>query len=169
MVASMKGYTDTVKEIITHKNVNVNAKDYYGNTALIYAAKDGYADIVKILISAGANPNDVANYGDDYTKPALMLAVEKGNVDTVKALLAGGANTEARFTRDHNQTILGRAVLFGHIEVIKVLLANGAKINAKDGNKCTALDEAQGFRSDPEIRKLLKASGGKCGCVGICN
>lgn len=120
-------------------------------------------------LGKGANPNDVANYGDDYTKPALMLAVEKGDVDTVKVLLAGGANTEARFTRDHNQTILQRAVLFGHIDVIRVLLAKGAKINAKDGNKCTALDEAQGFRIDSEIRKLLKASGGRCGCGGICN
>lgn len=161
IIASMKGYDDVVKEIITRRKVDINAQDRYGETALLHASENGYANIVKMLISAGANPNDVANYGDNYGKPALMLAAEGCYIDTMKALLAGGANTEARFARDRNQTILQRTVVVGCTEGVKVLLAGGAKINAKNAQGWTALDTA--YRRYPEIEKLLKASGGKFG------
>lgn len=49
--ASIKGHLEVVKLILPVLGSKVNAKDKYGNTALIYAAAHGYFEIVKLLLS----------------------------------------------------------------------------------------------------------------------
>jgi Ankyrin repeat. len=39
------------------KNVNANAKDSEGTTALMFAAQKGYTEIVRILLNNDANVN----------------------------------------------------------------------------------------------------------------
>ena len=59
---------------------------------MIWAADDGQANMVKILLEKGANVNAADN--DGWT--ALMLASQGGHVDVVKALLDAGADVNAK-------------------------------------------------------------------------
>ena len=52
----------------------------------------GYVDMIKLLLSAGANVNATDKWGDT----ALMQACSEGKFDIVKLLLASGANVNVR-------------------------------------------------------------------------
>ena len=51
--AILIGDTETVK-ILIEAGADVNAKNNYGTTALMYAGLDGHTEIIDILIAAGA-------------------------------------------------------------------------------------------------------------------
>ncbi len=60
-----------------------------GLTALHYAARDGQAEAVRLLLDAGADVNQVT--AGDHTSP-LLIAVINGNYDLAMELLKRGAN-----------------------------------------------------------------------------
>ena len=63
-----------------------------GHTALMLAARSGFADAVKILVAAGADVNQ--NSVGDKTSPMLIAAIN-GHFDLAKWLLDQGANPNA--------------------------------------------------------------------------
>lgn len=73
ILATIHNKVKKVKELIDIKE-NVDAKTECGNTALHYAAFMGYADIINILIHAGANVN-IANNANQT--PLNVAIVEK--------------------------------------------------------------------------------------------
>ncbi|GAB0092386.1 Ankyrin repeat [Sergentomyia squamirostris] len=92
-------------------------------TPLMEAASAGHVDIIKLLISHGADVNAQSSTGNT----PLMYACAGGHVAAVRELLAHGANVE-----DHNEnghTPLMEAASAGHVEVAKILLEHGAGIN----------------------------------------
>jgi ankyrin repeat protein len=59
MYASWHGHLEVVRELLTSAHlwdigVDVNSKDDRGETALSYASRFGYQDIVRLLKEAGA-------------------------------------------------------------------------------------------------------------------
>ena len=97
-----------VKRLIS-SGEDINALDDYGYTALMYASRDGYTDIVKLLIEAGADVNAPAIsmffvintvFGQKFGETlegftALMAASEYGHTDIVKLLIEAGADVNA--------------------------------------------------------------------------
>jgi ankyrin repeat protein len=63
-----------------------------GHTALILAARSGYADAVKTLVAAGADVNQISQ-GDRTS--ALLIATINGHFDLAKWLLDQGADPNA--------------------------------------------------------------------------
>lgn len=59
---------------------DVNAKNKYGNTALMDAVFIGGLEVVKYLIKRGADVNAKDKYGDTE----LMKAASMGNLEVVK-------------------------------------------------------------------------------------
>jgi len=114
-----------------------------GWTALICAAAKGYIDIVKMLLSSGADVNLSNN--DGWT--ALTCAAAKGYIEIVKTLLSSGAdvNHSDKFGRNalklateakRNDVVNLLSVLpliwaarDGQQEVVKRLLIAGADVN----------------------------------------
>lgn len=85
-------------------------------TPLMEAASAGHVDIIRLLISHGADVNAQSSTGNT----PLMYACAGGHVAAVKELLTHGANVE-----DHNEnghTPLMEAASAGHVEVAKVIL-----------------------------------------------
>lgn len=46
---------DSIKKLIKEKNINVNVTDEDGNTALHFAAQNSYNNVIKLLVSLGAD------------------------------------------------------------------------------------------------------------------
>ena len=67
---------------LLEEGADVNAKDRYGGTALMSAARQGNTAIVQMLLDAGADINAKSKSG--YT--ALMKAAEKGHTAVVRAI-----------------------------------------------------------------------------------
>ena len=66
-----------------------------GVTPLVYACRDTKnqsADIVKLLLDNGANPNDL-----DGKRPVIFTALEKRNYDVVKELASHGADLDTLY------------------------------------------------------------------------
>jgi ankyrin repeat protein len=111
-----------------------------GLTALIMAAREGYLDTVQALVEAGANVNQVSNYG--WTP--LLAATQNRNYKVGKYLLDHGADPTIAnkggwsplYIATDNRNIEGgdypvRAPDMDHLEYIKLLLDKGANVNAR--------------------------------------
>ena len=75
-------YHALIRALLRAKNVNVNAQNKEGETALMRAVRLGNVESVRLLLGAGANPNVADNVG--YT--AYTLAYSKGNTEIEKLL-----------------------------------------------------------------------------------
>lgn len=122
--AAKSGDEEIVKLLIDNEDVNVNAKDDYGYTALCYAAVKGHSDIVDLLVENDANVNARNSCGGT----ALVQAVYFGHLQIAKNLINLGADVNVNI---HGQSLLSYAEKKGHDELVEHLIANGAIPNAK--------------------------------------
>jgi ankyrin repeat protein len=129
----------------------VNATNRYGVSPLFLAATNGNANIVKLLLDAGANANASRAGGETV----LMTAARAGNLEAVKALLARGANPNAEERRQ--QTALMWAAADGHAAVVRALVEAGAAANAKLQSGFTPLFFAVREGNIDAARALLEA------------
>ena len=149
--AAKNGDLNRVKEAIK-EGVNINARNNYGYTALMYAVYQGrshifkitntnndYLDIIKLLIENGADVNAKRN---DDGETVLIHSLMYGSINTdyiVKLLVENGADVNAK-------NYLGKTVLMYAFEhgydftyIIKTLIENGADVNAKDNYNVSVL------------------------------
>jgi hypothetical protein len=78
--------------LFTLQPLSVETPDAEGHTALSWAAYQGDAISVELLLAAGADPNREDNAG---LRP-LHWAVTKGNAECIRRLVAAGADLSAR-------------------------------------------------------------------------
>lgn len=76
------------------RGTNVDARNRYGQTALMLAAHAGHREIVEALVAHGANLNITAKFG----LSALMLAIVAGHEDVARLLVRAGADLSLRGT-----------------------------------------------------------------------
>lgn len=120
-------------------------------TPLEYVCDDEYsANIVKLLLENGANPDTVDRYGS----PVLCTSAKSSCTKVVKLLLKAGANINA-IDEDGN-TALMYAVDSGDDILTKVLLKAGADVNIKNKKGDTASDMTTEF--DTDIIAMLNKS-----------
>lgn len=103
---------------------NPDFKRENGTTALIRAAMEGRADIVRILLDARANPDLALEDGNS----ALLLALARKHWDVAKMLVTAGANSNV--VNKSGVSALLSAAQQGSIDLVKSLLQSGAKVNA---------------------------------------
>ena len=76
-----------IVRLLLEKGADVNAKDKYGETALISASLCGFTGTVRLLLDKGADVNAKTN--DGHT--ALMYASSNMHADVVRLLKDHGA------------------------------------------------------------------------------
>jgi cytohesin len=130
---------DGVTRILRASPDIVDAKNDRGRTGLHVAAQNGYNEIVKLLLSKGAEVDSRSKW--KYTP--LHFAAESSRHDVVVTLLDAGADLE-RGTRD-GKTPLHKAVIKeikNKQDLLVILLARGANCNALNNEGSTPLQTA---------------------------
>jgi ankyrin repeat protein len=114
MCAALYGNVESCKLLLS-EGAAVNARNYAGGTALMYAVDD--VAKVKLLLERGADPNLRSGEG----RTALMIAVaNSGSFPVVKLLLERGA--DAKLTLPDGRGALALAVNSSDPRVLRLLL-----------------------------------------------
>lgn len=108
--------------VLIEAGADPNVVTTLGATPLYFAAMYGGRDMIDLLLSAKAKPDQpvLANKATP-----LMYAARVGNLESVRLLLRAGANVNAREESRHTTALMWAAAQ-NHADVVKLLLANGA-------------------------------------------
>jgi len=158
MQAVMKNDLAEVKRLIA-AGADVNEKSPViagpndGQTPLLVACFNGFTDIVRELLKAGANPRIV-----DYLLKATPAhkAAFSGHPGPLKLLIGQGV-VELNAQGPYNgYTALHDAVWHGHVEALKVILEADVRTDLRgfDGNTAYDLAVANGYN---EMAALIRA------------
>ncbi len=140
-------------EILVEAGADVNAKDGFGATGLIWAAGD--AAKARMLVEHGADVNARTTNG---RTPLLVAAAHDGNAATVRLLLDKGADIHA--ADEMGATALLLASYADALDSVKLLLARGADANETDKAGYTPLLYASGH-GDAAMMRLLMGKGAR--------
>ncbi len=125
MTCAKTGNVDAVKLLIEF-GAAIDARESSQNqTALMWAAAERHADVVKALIDAHADLKAASKQG--FT--AMHFAARLGDLDTVKLLLASGVDVNILTPGNVGYTPLLVAVMRGQIDLALYLLDHGADPN----------------------------------------
>ena len=156
-VGGTKGMTELMKaayfndiekvKLLLKKGADVNEKDEFAGTALIYAARKGNYEVVDLLLKHGADINyipktDTAMGGAPLT--ALMSAAYHGHEDVAKLLIEHGADVNMAIivpgSRGGRVTALSLASLAGHDEMVRLLTEHGADMRGAYRGRIKAVE-----------------------------
>ncbi len=152
--AAKNGDKDAVEEFL-NQGARVNARDRFGLTSLHWATWHGNTNVVKLLLTKGANIHVKCREGG---MTPLHYATAYGQVEIAKLLISNGAEVNAKSKR--GGTPLG-SVAMGvarNKEVAELLIANGAVVNTKNFDGHTPLHKAV-MSGQPAIVELLLSNG----------
>lgn len=135
--AGKKSMAAQLESIRTGGDINATYGDSNGNNALNYAAYEGDADLVRLLLAHGADLGVRNNEGWD----PIIFAVFKGRTECVRVLLEAGADANRRTPT--GSTLLMVAAIFGHTDIIRALVSAGADLHATNPDGYTALSLAE--------------------------
>lgn len=146
------GHVENVKESLQQEvNVNIQIDSKSLITPLHLAAQGGNMEIVRLLLSNGANPTASDSKG---FKP-YHSAAYYGHI-TISSMLAKQVFLKDSMGRPHMvMSPLHKAVEAGHLDIVMLLLSNGADINSKNSNGETVLHVAARTGHQKIVKLLL--------------
>eukprot|EP01034_Spumella_vulgaris_P031086 gene31087-38418_t len=127
LLAAKSGNINKVRELLQRREVYVNHQnDTDQDTALHWASRGSYGEIVSLLYAAGA---DVNIQNKDKETP-LHWACWYGRLNIVNLLIMSGVDVNIK-DKDL-ETPLYKATYKNHMEVVQTLLTAGAEVNIKN-------------------------------------
>jgi ankyrin repeat protein len=135
MLASLTG-NDRAVRILLERGADVNHVQERGQTALMWAASEGHADVLEILIEhrATLGLRSIESTLDERRPPgalsALHFAARHGDLDSVRVLAEAGADLNPAMAEGTTPIIM--AIVNGHYELALYLLNHGADANLTD-------------------------------------
>ena len=155
LVAGAKANNVALVGELISRGGNVNAKDAIQDSAFLYAGAEGFNEVLRLTLAAGADVASTNRYGGT----ALIPASEHGHVETVRILLAAGV--PVNHVNNLGWTALQEAILLNdggprQQEVVRLLLEAGGDPDIRDPQGRTALQNAErlGFG---EIATVIRA------------
>ncbi|MEA5510565.1 ankyrin repeat domain-containing protein [Crocosphaera sp. UHCC 0190] len=171
----------TMLNFLIEKGVSVNNITSYGESALRVASRVGRFDVVDLLLTHGADSQQLAwtkimytivfggvkdvqkliDEGEDleardyWSRTPFLLSLQAGNLDIARLLLASGANRNVKGR-------CGKPSLFypiesNHFDIFQWLIEEGFDIEETDDFKTTPLMIAGQYGVTDYIKILLKA------------
>ena len=151
MASLMAGAQDEALQWLA-SGANPNARNRFGDTALIWATNTGNEVLLKDLIQRGADPN----LKGSFDKTALHWSAKKVNPELVRILLKAGA--EADCLDRNGETPLMVAAGANNSAVMRQLLRHGVDANATNSGGETALFHAVRNQASDAVETLLLKS-----------
>ena len=146
-----------VESSISTEDINATQPD--GMSALFWAVYYEEADMVSLLLDAGADANVQNRYG---LTPLIQSAIT-GNGEIISMLLDAGADANARTLQ--GDTALMNAAKAGTVQGVQALIEAGANVEARDGYSFqTPLMWAAAF-NQAEIVQILAENGADVNAV----
>jgi ankyrin repeat protein len=137
-----------IVQLLLEQGAEIDAPDYFRDTALHKATREGNQQIIRILLDRGASLEKL----ESHRSTALHIAVGRGDLDTVQLLLDRGASLEE--IDSDRSTALHIAVKRGDLDTVQLLLDRGASLEEVDSDRSTALHIAV-KRGDLDTVQLL--------------
>jgi ankyrin repeat protein len=154
-MAALRGARKTVASLLA-AGANVdgepaihNGRNVWGYTPLYVAAREGHAEVARLLVDAGADRTRADHAGFQ----PLHAAAAFGRVDAVKVLLDAGVPVDARAER--GDTAARLAAARRQDQTLALLLSRGADPDAADQRGDTPLHEAVRNGTAGAVRTLL--------------
>ncbi len=116
---------------LINQGIDVNSQNSHGQTSLHIATRYAHLDMIKHLITVGANPNIKDN--KMYTAIHYAAGHEESRSFEIVKYFIENANTNPNIPGRNGETLLHFAASLGNISVVKYLIEErGVEINAKD-------------------------------------
>jgi ankyrin repeat protein len=147
------GHREAVLAAITSPDIEIDAKESDGSTALMWATYKVDHELVRALLKAGAKANVTNNFGSS----PLAEAVKLGDVELVRVLLEAGADADS--PNQDNQTALMLASSIGSLPIAQLLIGKRADVNAVEGFRGQTALMWAAAENHPQIVDLLLAKG----------
>ncbi|RLM56118.1 putative E3 ubiquitin-protein ligase XBOS36 [Panicum miliaceum] len=129
-LAAAKGHHEIATLLLQH-GADVNARNIYGQTALMQACRCGHWEVVQMLLVFRCNVSKVDSLS---SRTALHLAAAGGHVKCARLLLAAAAGDGDRFVNraaSGGVTALHLAALHGHVDCVHLLIDEHADLAAQ--------------------------------------
>lgn len=155
LIAAAKANNAPLVAGLIGRGGNVNARDAIQDSAYLFAGAEGFNEVLRLTLAAGADVASTNRYGGT----ALIPASEHGHVETVQILIAAGV--PVNHVNNLGWTAMQEAILLNNggprqLEVVRLLLDAGADPDIRDPEGRTALQNAErlGFA---EIAALIRS------------
>jgi hypothetical protein len=146
---SEESLKQVVQLVLAHPQLVIDLKDNHNQTALMYAAEDAPASVVRLLLDKGANPNQANLMG----MTALMISAREADIEKVKLLLEFGANPQA--STEDNEHIEGDEKNKTVLELIRDIFIPQERAKLA-GRTMSLIDRAVAFPVLKKIKKYLE-------------
>lgn len=127
-------------KVALQNGADVNTGDKKDGAALVIATDNGDVAMVRILLEAGANPNQEKGYS---ALTPLHIAAEKGATEIATLLLKHGADIHGETS--YGQTPICWATDKPHGEMVDLLIASGARMSVVEAIRLQRLDIVEDF------------------------
>lgn len=145
-----------VIEYLLNNQVNVNAQDDSGKTALHYASEKGFQDIILLLVS---DENINVNIQDRNGNTPLHLSSGRAHEHCVKALIYSSPTLKMDIENNSSESPLHLAAKTGFIQIVQILLENST-YNLTEKDIYSVLEKSHNFNvknyiEQFSVRKVL--------------
>jgi ankyrin repeat protein/L-ascorbate metabolism protein UlaG (beta-lactamase superfamily) len=143
---------DAVLDYALKNGIELNYKDTRGRPAIYFAVSGGKPEMVKKLISLGADPKCKLERDETLLFRASMV----GNLDTINLLIENGLDVNAK--NQYGQTPIINAIQSNKLDVVKYFKSKGVNLKQGEGEGLSFLHFAV-FSKNPEMIKYLLDEG----------
>ncbi|KAH3846028.1 hypothetical protein DPMN_088324, partial [Dreissena polymorpha] len=169
----VKGFLSTLTEHKTQENSDLQKKIltsacFNGESLLHMASREDQFDIVRTLLSSGADPT-VRNVDGKFAfeisasdktcsvyRESLLQAASQSNITQVEQLHNSGVGVNFIDTAESANTPLHWAASFAEVQMVQCLCALGANVHAVNTVGCTPLHEAVSRGNHDIVHCLLQ-------------
>jgi uncharacterized protein len=139
-------------QLLLEHGADPSITDCEGHAAIRTACRNGYADVVELLLSSGVQAS--ATIDAEELTP-LLVAVASGHTEVVKVLLQHGAAVHAETSR--GMTALMAAAICDHNQCMQLLIDAGADVHVRNEQYISVLFAAASGASEQCVQLLLDA------------